>query len=133
MSGNYSQSFGATDMGFLAKPPQIILFKQELEMISTFNFNRTLQSEKQPLVAKNKGKIMFVRQLLLEIWRYGHAVAFKISTNYLVVKILKMILKFYLSQMIRPKSRHQSGKLRTKSRGSNIPPRILGVETSKKN
>ena len=40
------------------------------------------------------GKIMFVRKLLLEVWGY---VFYKISTNYLVVKNLKLILNFYLS------------------------------------
>ena len=50
-------------------------------MISKFYFSRTLLSEKQPLVVKNKGKIMFVRKLLLEFWGYGHAVFCKTSAN----------------------------------------------------
>ena len=66
-------------------------------MISKFYFNPTLLSENEPLVAKNKVKIMVVQKLLLEVWGYGHAVFCKISTNYLVVKDLKMILKFYLT------------------------------------
>ena len=65
-------------------------------MISKCYFNLTLSFEKQPLVAKNKGKIMFVRKLLLEFWGYGHAFFCKTSANYSVLTRTKGDFKILL-------------------------------------
>ena len=52
-------------------------------MISKLYFSRTLLSEKQALVMKNKRKIMYVRKLLLEFWGYGHSIFCNTTENYL--------------------------------------------------